>query len=129
MSKLPSSSNGVDDPSSQRKPCSSCMQFGHIRQSHQSCPENLRNKQAFTKSIANRSDDLPSDAQSTTNVSFENKNGDAVDSKANDNGADNAAATKVINGHAEQEATGVVALPPTAKYSEVWIRWRPDFSH
>ncbi|GAN03359.1 hypothetical protein MAM1_0039c02812 [Mucor ambiguus] len=51
-----------------------------------------------------------------TNASFEDKNeGDTVDSKAKDNGGTaNAVEAKVINGHAEQEATDDIALPPTA---------------
>ncbi|GAN02701.1 hypothetical protein MAM1_0026d02147 [Mucor ambiguus] len=59
----------------------------------------------------------------TANDSFKDKNeGDAVDSKANDNGTVNAveATTVIISGHAEQEATDDVALPPTAKYSKIW---------
>ncbi|GAN04615.1 hypothetical protein MAM1_0069d04076 [Mucor ambiguus] len=66
-----------------------------------------------------------------TNVSFEDEDeGDAVDSKADDNSAANAGKYKVINnGHAKQEATDDVALlPPAAKYSEIWIHLRPDFS-
>ncbi|GAN06080.1 hypothetical protein MAM1_0111d05557 [Mucor ambiguus] len=59
-----------------------------------------------------------------TNVSFEDENeGNAVDSKANDNGTANAveATTVIISGHAKQEAiTADVALPPTANYSEIW---------
>ncbi|GAN11628.1 hypothetical protein MAM1_0759d11204, partial [Mucor ambiguus] len=56
-----------------------------------------------------------------TNVSFEDENeGDSVDSsKADINGGiANAveATTATISGHAEQEATDDVALPPTAKY-------------
>ncbi|GAN07685.1 hypothetical protein MAM1_0172d07187, partial [Mucor ambiguus] len=40
-----------------------------------------------------------------TNDSFKDENeGDAVDSKANNNGIANAVEAKVINGHAEQEA-------------------------
>ncbi|GAN09103.1 hypothetical protein MAM1_0244c08625 [Mucor ambiguus] len=40
-----------------------------------------------------------------TNVSFKDKNeGDAIDSKVNDNGTANAVEAKVINGHTEQEA-------------------------
>ncbi|GAN04607.1 hypothetical protein MAM1_0068c04068 [Mucor ambiguus] len=52
-----------------------------------------------------------------TDVSFEDENeGDAVD-------------TTVINdGHAKQEVADAVALPPTAKYSEIWTHFRPDFS-
>ncbi|GAN03545.1 hypothetical protein MAM1_0043c03000, partial [Mucor ambiguus] len=56
-----------------------------------------------------------------TNDSFKDKNeGDTVDSKVNNNGTANAVEAKVINGHAEQEATTKdnVALPLTAKYSE-----------
>ncbi|GAN09323.1 hypothetical protein MAM1_0259c08848 [Mucor ambiguus] len=53
-----------------------------------------------------------------TNISFEDENeGDAVDSKADDNGPANAVEAKVINDHTKQEATDDVALPPTAKYS------------
>ncbi|GAN00590.1 hypothetical protein MAM1_0001d00012 [Mucor ambiguus] len=65
-----------------------------------------------------------------TNVSFEDKNeGDAVDSKVNDNSANNTGESKVINnGHAKQEAKNDVALPPTTKYSEIWIHLGPDFS-
>ncbi|GAN01265.1 hypothetical protein MAM1_0006d00697 [Mucor ambiguus] len=93
-----------------------------MRQSHQSCPKNPRNKQALTKSIANCSDDSPSDAQSPTNASFEDKNeGNVVDSKADDNVIANAVEAKVINGHAEQETTYDVALPPIAKYRKVWV--------
>ncbi|GAN06402.1 hypothetical protein MAM1_0122d05884 [Mucor ambiguus] len=78
------------------------MQFGHMRRSHQSCPENLRSKQVLANSIANRSDDLASDAQSSTNVSSENKNegDDAINSKADDNANANAVEAKVINGNA-----------------------------
>ncbi|GAN06084.1 hypothetical protein MAM1_0111c05561 [Mucor ambiguus] len=57
-----------------------------------------------------------------TNVSFEDENeGNAVASKANDNGTANTveATTVIISGHAKQEATDDVALPPTAKYSEI----------
>ncbi|GAN08327.1 hypothetical protein MAM1_0199d07836 [Mucor ambiguus] len=67
-----------------------------------------------------------------TNVSFENENeGDAADSRVVDNNNDtnNAVKAKVINGHTEQEATDDVALPPAAKYSEIWIHLKPDFSH
>ncbi|GAN04942.1 hypothetical protein MAM1_0077d04409 [Mucor ambiguus] len=47
-----------------------------------------------------------------TNGSFEDENeGGAVDSKANNNGAANAFETKVINGHAEQEAIDQMMLP------------------
>ncbi|GAN05865.1 hypothetical protein MAM1_0103c05341 [Mucor ambiguus] len=66
-----------------------------------------------------------------TNDSFKDENeGDAVDSRADDNGTANAveATTVIINGHDEQEATDDVALPPTAKYSKIWIPLRPDFS-
>ncbi|GAN01782.1 hypothetical protein MAM1_0012c01217 [Mucor ambiguus] len=54
----------------------------------------------------------------------------AVDSRVvnNNNGTSISAKDKVINGHAEQEATNDVALPPTAKYSEIWMHLRPDFS-
>ncbi|GAN03979.1 hypothetical protein MAM1_0052c03435 [Mucor ambiguus] len=129
MSKLPSNFNGADDPRRQRKPCPFCMQLGHMRRSHQSCPENLRNKQAFTNSIANRSSDLPSDVQSSTNVSFENENeDDAVDSRVVDKNNDtaNAVEVKLLDGYVEQEATDDVAVHPTAKYRENWIHWRPD---
>ncbi|GAN04628.1 hypothetical protein MAM1_0069d04089 [Mucor ambiguus] len=54
-----------------------------------------------------------------TNDSFKDKNeGDTVDSNANDNSTANAveATTVIISGHAEQEATDDIALPPTAKY-------------
>ncbi|GAN06506.1 hypothetical protein MAM1_0126d05990 [Mucor ambiguus] len=57
-----------------------------------------------------------------TNDSFKVENeGDSVDSKTNNNRAANAVKAKVINGHAEQEATTKddVALPPTANYSEI----------
>ncbi|GAN01434.1 hypothetical protein MAM1_0007c00867 [Mucor ambiguus] len=62
-----------------------------------------------------------------TNVSFEDENeGDRVDSKANDNGTANAVKATIINdGHAKQEVTDAVALPPTAKYSEIWKHLRP----
>ncbi|GAN09485.1 hypothetical protein MAM1_0270c09014 [Mucor ambiguus] len=66
-----------------------------------------------------------------TNDSFKDENeGDAVDSNACDNGTANAveATTVIISGYAEQEATNDVALPPTAKYSKIWIYLRPDFS-
>ncbi|GAN04287.1 hypothetical protein MAM1_0059c03747 [Mucor ambiguus] len=66
-----------------------------------------------------------------TNVFFENENeGNAVDSRVvdNSNGTASAVEAKVINGHAKQETTDDVALPPTAKYSEIWIQLRPDFS-
>ncbi|GAN07608.1 hypothetical protein MAM1_0168d07108 [Mucor ambiguus] len=47
-----------------------------------------------------------------TNVSFKDENeGDAVDSKANDNGAANTIEAIVINGHAEQEAIDQMMLP------------------
>ncbi|GAN08588.1 hypothetical protein MAM1_0213d08102 [Mucor ambiguus] len=65
------------------------------------------------------------------NDSFKGKNkGDAVDSKANNNGTANTvkATTVIISSHAEQEATDDVALPPTAKYSKICIHLRPDFS-
>ncbi|GAN05640.1 hypothetical protein MAM1_0097c05112 [Mucor ambiguus] len=66
-----------------------------------------------------------------TNVSFEDENeGDAVDSKADDDN-DNvyAVESKAINSHAEQEFTiDGFTLPPTAKYSEIWIHLRPNFS-
>ncbi|GAN08913.1 hypothetical protein MAM1_0231d08433 [Mucor ambiguus] len=67
----------------------------------------------------------------TANDSFKDKNkGDAVDSKANDNGTTNAveATTVIISGYAEQEATDDVVLPPSAKYSKICIHLRPDFS-
>ncbi|GAN05898.1 hypothetical protein MAM1_0104d05374 [Mucor ambiguus] len=50
----------------------------------------------------------------------ENK-GEAIDIKSDgSNGTANAVeAIKVIDGHAEQEATGDVALPPTAEYSNI----------
>ncbi|GAN00680.1 hypothetical protein MAM1_0001d00102 [Mucor ambiguus] len=62
-----------------------------------------------------------------TNDSLEDENeGDAVDSKANNNGTANADEYKVINNsHAKQEATYDVALPPTAEYSEFWTHLRP----
>ncbi|GAN07239.1 hypothetical protein MAM1_0153d06732 [Mucor ambiguus] len=65
-----------------------------------------------------------------TNVSFEGKNEDGVaDSKAKDNGTANTVEAEVIiNGHAKQEATDDVPLPPAAKYSEIWILGH-DFSH
>ncbi|GAN09669.1 hypothetical protein MAM1_0282d09200 [Mucor ambiguus] len=55
-----------------------------------------------------------------TDVSFEDENeGDAVDSKVDDYGgianAVEANNKVIISGHAEQEATDDVALPPTAK--------------
>ncbi|GAN06702.1 hypothetical protein MAM1_0133c06190 [Mucor ambiguus] len=56
-----------------------------------------------------------------TNDSFKDENeGDAVDSKANNNGTANTVEAKVINGHAEQETTTKddVALPINAKHSE-----------
>ncbi|GAN11905.1 hypothetical protein MAM1_1240c11529 [Mucor ambiguus] len=63
------------------------------------------------------------------NVSFEDENeSDAADSKADDNGTAIAVEAIVINGHAEQEATYDVAFPPTAKYSDIWIHLRPNFS-
>ncbi|GAN11434.1 hypothetical protein MAM1_0603d10997 [Mucor ambiguus] len=64
-----------------------------------------------------------------TNGSFEDdEEGGAVDNKANDNGtANNTVEAKVINGHAEQEATDDVVFPPTAKYSENLTHLRPDF--
>ncbi|GAN01048.1 hypothetical protein MAM1_0004d00479 [Mucor ambiguus] len=64
------------------------------------------------------------------NVSFEDENeGDAVDSKADDNGTANEveATTVIISGHAEQEATDDVDLPPNANYSEIRIYLRPGF--
>ncbi|GAN02480.1 hypothetical protein MAM1_0023d01924 [Mucor ambiguus] len=63
------------------------------------------------------------------NVSFAAENeGDAADSKGDDDGAANAVEYKVINNnHAKPEATDDVALSPTAKYSEIWINLRPDF--
>ncbi|GAN11387.1 hypothetical protein MAM1_0575d10948, partial [Mucor ambiguus] len=57
-----------------------------------------------------------------TNVSFEDESegDDAVDSIADANGGTvNAVEDKVINSHDEQEATDNVALPPTAKHSEI----------
>ncbi|GAN02583.1 hypothetical protein MAM1_0024c02027 [Mucor ambiguus] len=63
-----------------------------------------------------------------TNVSFENKNeDDAVDSRITDNNDStaNAVEAKVIHGHAEQEVTNDVALPPTERYSEIWKHLRP----
>ncbi|GAN05208.1 hypothetical protein MAM1_0084d04677 [Mucor ambiguus] len=55
--------------------------------------------------------------------------GDAVNSNTNDNGTANAveATTVIISGLAKQEVTDDVALPPTAKYSKIWIHLRPDF--
>ncbi|GAN09431.1 hypothetical protein MAM1_0267d08958 [Mucor ambiguus] len=55
---------------------------------------------------------------------------DADDSEAGDNDTANTVEAKVINGHAEQEATTTddVGLPPAAKYSEIWIHMRSDFS-
>ncbi|GAN02642.1 hypothetical protein MAM1_0025d02087 [Mucor ambiguus] len=97
MSKLSSDSNGANNPSRQRKTCPSCMQYGRMRRSHQSCPENLRNNQALIDSIANRSGDLSSDTLSSTNVSFEDKN----------------------ESHSKQKDTDDVALSPTAKCSEI----------
>ncbi|GAN02433.1 hypothetical protein MAM1_0022d01876 [Mucor ambiguus] len=67
----------------------------------------------------------------TTNVSFEDENeGDAIDIKADGNGTASAveAITVVISGHAEHEATDDIALPPTAKYSEIRIYFGPNFS-
>ncbi|GAN03017.1 hypothetical protein MAM1_0032d02467 [Mucor ambiguus] len=47
-----------------------------------------------------------------TNNSFKDENeGDAVDSKANNNGTANAVEAKVINGHAEQGAIYQMMLP------------------
>ncbi|GAN05037.1 hypothetical protein MAM1_0080c04506 [Mucor ambiguus] len=47
-----------------------------------------------------------------TNNSFKDENeGDAVDSKANNNGTANTVEAKVINGHAEQEAMDQMMLP------------------
>ncbi|GAN06583.1 hypothetical protein MAM1_0129c06070 [Mucor ambiguus] len=64
-----------------------------------------------------------------TNVSFEDENeDDTVDIKPGDNGTINAVEDKVINGHANQEATDDAALPPTEKYREIWMHLRPDFS-
>ncbi|GAN01714.1 hypothetical protein MAM1_0011c01149 [Mucor ambiguus] len=57
-----------------------------------------------------------------TNTSFEDENeSDAVDSRVvdNNNGTANAVEAKVINGHIEQVAADDVALPLTAKYSEI----------
>ncbi|GAN05932.1 hypothetical protein MAM1_0105d05408 [Mucor ambiguus] len=90
--------------------------------SHQPCPENPRNKQTLTNSIANRSDNLLGDAQFSTDVSYEDENeGNAVDSSNADcNVTANAVEAKAINNEA--------ALPLTAKYSEIWIHSRPDFS-
>ncbi|GAN03553.1 hypothetical protein MAM1_0043d03008 [Mucor ambiguus] len=66
-----------------------------------------------------------------TNDSFKDENGGVtVDSKANDNSTANAveeATTVIISSHDEQEATDDVALPPAAKYSQIWIHLRPDF--
>ncbi|GAN08661.1 hypothetical protein MAM1_0216c08176 [Mucor ambiguus] len=131
MSKFPSNSNGADDPSPQRKPYTSCKQFGRMGGYRQSCPKNLRNKQALANSIANRLHDLPSDARSSTNVSFEDENeGYAVDSRVvdNNNGTANVAEAKVINDHGEEEAIDDVALLPAAKYSKNWIHLRSYFS-
>ncbi|GAN02505.1 hypothetical protein MAM1_0023c01949 [Mucor ambiguus] len=50
--------------------------------------------------------------QIATNDFFEDENeGDAVDSKAINNGTGNAVEAKVINGHAEQEAIDQMMLP------------------
>ncbi|GAN02978.1 hypothetical protein MAM1_0032d02428 [Mucor ambiguus] len=66
--KVSFDSNGVDDPS----------------------------RQPLTDNIANRSDDLGSDVQSSTNVSFKDENeGDAVDGKADDDGTAHAVEAKV----------------------------------
>ncbi|GAN11603.1 hypothetical protein MAM1_0740c11177 [Mucor ambiguus] len=47
-----------------------------------------------------------------TNDSFKDENeGDAIDSKANNNGTANTVEAKVINGHAEQEAIYQMMLP------------------
>ncbi|GAN00620.1 hypothetical protein MAM1_0001c00042 [Mucor ambiguus] len=63
-----------------------------------------------------------------TDISFEDENeGYVVNSKADDNGTANAVEANVINGYAEQEATDDVALPPTEKYSEIWIHRKADF--
>ncbi|GAN01161.1 hypothetical protein MAM1_0005c00592 [Mucor ambiguus] len=67
------------------------------------------------------------------NASFVEKEneGDAVDSsKADDNGTsiDADEAGRVVHGHAEHEAKDDDASPPTAEYSETWIRMRLDFS-
>ncbi|GAN08954.1 hypothetical protein MAM1_0234d08474 [Mucor ambiguus] len=66
-----------------------------------------------------------------TNVSFEDEDeGDAVDSKANDNViADAVKTTKVMNSHVKQDATDDVVLPPAAEYSDIWIYLRHGFSH
>ncbi|GAN06888.1 hypothetical protein MAM1_0140c06378 [Mucor ambiguus] len=66
---------------------------------------------------------FPTKNDVVTNVSFEDENeGGAVASKADDNGAANAFEYKVINNnYAKQEATGDVALSPTAGYSEIRI--------
>ncbi|GAN06509.1 beige/BEACH domain-containing protein [Mucor ambiguus] len=66
-----------------------------------------------------------------TNVSFEDKNeSDAVNSsRNNDNETFNSVEAIVFNGYAKQEATtDDIALPPTAKYSKIWIHLRPNFS-
>ncbi|GAN07133.1 hypothetical protein MAM1_0150c06626 [Mucor ambiguus] len=62
-----------------------------------------------------------------TNLSFEDENGgDAVDSKANDNGTASVVEVTVINtGHSKQEVTNAVALPSAAKYSKIWKHLRP----
>ncbi|GAN02278.1 hypothetical protein MAM1_0019c01720 [Mucor ambiguus] len=100
MSKLPFHSNDVDNPNCQRKPCPPCMQFGHMRRFHQSRPKKLKNKQALTNIIVSRSDDLPSDAQPSTNVSFGDENeGNAVDIRADDNVTANKVEAKVISGN------------------------------
>ncbi|GAN09518.1 hypothetical protein MAM1_0272d09048 [Mucor ambiguus] len=65
---------------------------------------------------------------STIQSTGENE-GDAVDDEADDNNdATNAVKVKVLNVHAEQEATDDVALHPTAKCSKMWIYLSPDFS-
>ncbi|GAN09376.1 hypothetical protein MAM1_0263c08902 [Mucor ambiguus] len=47
-----------------------------------------------------------------TNVFFEDESeGDAVDSKADDNGTADAVEAKVVNGHTEQEPTTHMMLP------------------
>ncbi|GAN00655.1 hypothetical protein MAM1_0001d00077 [Mucor ambiguus] len=58
------------------------------------------------------SSENPEPRRSSQRDSFKNENeGDAVDSKAKNNGTANAVEAKVINDHAEQEAIDQMVLP------------------
>ncbi|GAN07300.1 hypothetical protein MAM1_0156c06796 [Mucor ambiguus] len=62
--------------------------------------------------LSSRENSEPRRSNIATNGSFKVENeGDAVDSKANNNGNANAVEAKVINGQAEQEAIDQMMLP------------------